>query len=152
MPPNGRILSQDSAVISIDKFKGKLLIIDFWATWCSPCLDEAPKFKELENKYENHKIEFITISVDDEFSYWREYVNEHNWQTDNYWLGMKENEPLFSYMYSEVEIDGKETVLIALPKYVIIAPDGTILNNQASKPSDPNFEQEIIQLIEKYVS
>lgn len=150
--PTGLILSKDSTKITTNKFKGKLLIIDFWATWCSPCLKEAPKFKELERKYENEKVEFITISVDDEFPYWKDYIIENNWETDNYWYGMKEMEPFFSYMYSEMEIEGESNILISLPKYVIISPDGKILDNQAPKPSNPKFEKEIERLIKEHAT
>jgi len=62
--PNGKIFNLDKAEISIDKFRGKYLIIDFWATWCAPCLKEAPIFKKFEEKYMNSNVEFISISVD----------------------------------------------------------------------------------------
>jgi thiol-disulfide isomerase/thioredoxin len=152
LAPEGYILDIDSIQNTTKYFEGKLLIIDFWATWCSPCIDEAPKFKELEKKYENEKIEFITVSVDDEYNYWKDYIIENSWQTDNYWFGMKESNQFFSYMYSEVEIDSTKTILIVLPKYVIISPKGKILNNQASKPSDPKFEEELKQLIKKHAT
>ena len=144
LAPNGEILSTDSRAIWIEEFRGKLLVIDFWASWCGPCLKEAPRFKELEAKYENDRIEFITASIENSFLLWQEYVDEYDWQTDNYWLGWKEKEPLFSYMYSEVDSDGGKAVLVALPKYVIIAPDGRILSSDASKPSSPIFEQELV--------
>jgi thiol-disulfide isomerase/thioredoxin len=150
--PIGTLLNQDSVIISTKNFNGKLLVIDFWATWCSPCIDEAPKFKELEKKYENERIEFITVSVDDEFNYWKDYIVENNWKTDNYWFGMKETDPFFAFMYSEMEIRGAKKTLIGLPKYVILSPAGEILNNQSSKPSDPKFEEEIILMIEKHAS
>lgn len=148
--PIGNILTKDSSSISTDKFKGKLLVIDFWATWCSPCLKEIPKFKELETKYENPQVEFITVSINDEFKYWQNYIKENNWKTDNYWYGVKENEPFFSYTYSEVERDSVKMILVALPKYVIISPEGKILNNNASKPSNPDFERELQSRIKEY--
>lgn len=152
LAPEGYILNIDSIQKSTKDFEGKLLIIDFWATWCSPCIDEAPKFKELENEYENEKVEFITVSVDDEYKFWKDYILENSWETDNYWFGMKESNQFFSYMYSEVEIDSTKAILIALPKYVIISPRGKILNNQASKPSDPQFEEELKQLIKRHAT
>jgi thiol-disulfide isomerase/thioredoxin len=150
--PIGKLTNLDSESISTKEFEGKLLVIDFWATWCSPCLDEAPIFKELEKKYESERIEFITVSIDDEFDYWREYILDSNWQTDNYWFGMKETEPFFSFIYSEMEIKGAKKILMGLPKYVIVSPDGIIINNQASKPSDPKFEQELKLIMKKYAS
>lgn len=150
LAPVANILDQDSIIISTEVFKGKLLIIDFWATWCSPCISEIPKFKDLEKKYESDKVEFITVSIDDPVSFWKDYITENNWETNNYWFGTKESHPFFSYMYSEMEVEDKSVVLISLPKYVIISPKGKILNNQAAKPSDPEFEKEIALHIKNY--
>jgi len=150
--PDGDLLRQDSVLVSTKDFRAKLLIIDFWATWCAPCIDEAPSFKALEKKYESDKVEFITVSVDGEFEYWREFLNEHSWEGDSYWYGMKEAEDFFSYMYSQVEIDGTQAILISLPKYVVISPSGKILDNRAPRPSTPAFEKQLISWIKDYAS
>lgn len=150
LTPTGKLIDQDSTIKSTEEFKGKLLIIDFWATWCSPCIEDAPKFKELEKKYENDEVQFITISIDDEFTDWKEFIIKNSWKTDNYWFGMNETSPFFSFMYSEMVIDNESTFLIGLPKYVIISPSGIILNNNAAKPSNPDFEKEIVKLLEEH--
>jgi len=152
MSPISTLLDQDSASISTEEFKGKIVVIDFWATWCSPCIDEAPKFKALEKQYENDKIEFITVSIDDEFTYWKAYILENDWQTNNYWFGMKETDPFFAYMYSEMEFRGETKTVVGLPKYVILSPTGKIAHNQAPKPSDPNLEEEIKLMLKKHAS
>lgn len=148
LSPKGVFFAQDSTLKTIDDFKGKLLAIDFWASWCSPCLVETPIFKGFEEKYGNEKVEFITMSIDYSFSEWKEFIAERKWKSDNYWFGEKESDPFFSYMYSEV--DSTKNVIISLPKYVFISPDGKIINNQASKPSKPAFEKELKRLIKKH--
>ncbi|MFA5983823.1 MAG: TlpA disulfide reductase family protein [Methylococcaceae bacterium] len=50
---------------SITEWQGKLLIINFWATWCPPCLKEIPVFVELQEHYANHGVQFIGIAIED---------------------------------------------------------------------------------------
>ncbi len=50
--------------VSIKKLKGKVVVIDFWATWCGPCIEEMPKMKQLYAKYRGRGVEFIGVSLD----------------------------------------------------------------------------------------
>jgi len=141
--PNGKLKDINESIIEIDSFKGKLLIIDFWATWCAPCLEEAPLFKKISEKYKNSNAEFISISVDQDFADWKNYILEIKWIGKNYWFGMQEDEPLFSLLYSKHTVNNKEMILMGLPKYVIISPSGEIISNSDLRPSKPEFELEI---------
>jgi thiol-disulfide isomerase/thioredoxin len=52
------------APVSIKKLAGKVVVIDFWATWCGPCVAEMPKMKELYASYRDRGVEFIGVSLD----------------------------------------------------------------------------------------
>jgi thiol-disulfide isomerase/thioredoxin len=52
------------STVSIERFKGKVVIIDFWATWCGPCVAKMPHLKDLYAKYHDQGVEFIGVSVD----------------------------------------------------------------------------------------
>src|SRR5690606_134699 len=56
--------SIEGNTVSLADLKGKYLYIDIWATWCRPCLQQLPAMKELEEKYRDKNIEFVSISVD----------------------------------------------------------------------------------------
>ena len=141
--PNGKLNDANESIIEVESFKGKLLVIDFWATWCAPCLTEAPIFKEIGQKYKNSNAEFISVSVDQDYADWKSYVLENNWNGKNYWFGMQEDEPFFSFLFSKHKMDNNEMILMGLPKYVIISPNGEILSNSDLRPSKPEFELEI---------
>jgi thiol-disulfide isomerase/thioredoxin len=54
----------DGSTVSLKKLKGKVVVIDFWATWCGPCVAEMPKMKQLYAKYRDQGVEFIGVSLD----------------------------------------------------------------------------------------
>jgi thiol-disulfide isomerase/thioredoxin len=64
--PDFTLNDLDGAPFSLASTTGKIRIIDFWATWCPPCLDEMPMYKELHNEYAAKGVEIIGISMDDE--------------------------------------------------------------------------------------
>lgn len=49
--------------VSTDRFKGKILVVDFWATWCVPCIEEVPKFNQLQQKYEGQGVQVIGVTL-----------------------------------------------------------------------------------------
>jgi thiol-disulfide isomerase/thioredoxin len=52
------------STVSIKNLKGKVVVIDFWATWCGPCVAEMPHMKELYGKFRDQGVEFIGVSLD----------------------------------------------------------------------------------------
>lgn len=49
---------------SLSQWKGKVLVVNFWATWCPPCKEEMPEFSRLNTKYASNDVQFVGISVD----------------------------------------------------------------------------------------
>ena len=56
----------DGKPFDISQYKGKVVIVDFWATWCGPCLAELPNLKSIYQKYHNRGLEIVGISLDDD--------------------------------------------------------------------------------------
>jgi len=53
---------------TIGEWQGKILVINFWATWCPPCLEEIPAFIKLQKQYGQQGVQFIGIAIDDDFA------------------------------------------------------------------------------------
>jgi peroxiredoxin len=62
--------------ISFEKYLGKVVLIDFWATWCSPCLAEMPNLKKLYDEFKDQDFEIIGISVDTDKEQLNKYLKE----------------------------------------------------------------------------
>lgn len=64
LAPAWQLQDVDGKTVRSSDFKGKVVILDFWATWCGPCRIELPGFVELKKKYEKQGLTVIGVSVD----------------------------------------------------------------------------------------
>ncbi len=58
----------------LSEWKGKILIVNFWASWCPPCVEEMPEFVKLQNELGAKGVQFVGILVDDEAEYARKFL------------------------------------------------------------------------------
>ena len=84
--------------VSMEKLKGKVVVVDFWATWCGPCIAEIPNMKKLYDRYKEQGVEFIGVSLDqpvekgglaklkeyvaDSGIEWPQYYQGNSWQSE----------------------------------------------------------------------
>lgn len=81
--PDFTLATPDGKTVSLSQFRGKVLLLDFWATWCGPCLREMPNVIEIYKKYHSKGLEILGVSLDEENSAdkWRQMIKDRgmNW-------------------------------------------------------------------------
>ncbi len=107
----------------LDDFKGKMVFVDFWASWCAPCKAQIPHQKELEKKYAGKDLIFMSVSLD---------------KSKEAWLKAVAEEDLHGYVL-HAEGDFKNPLpraygVDAIPRYMLIDADGNIISDNMIKP------------------
>lgn len=120
--------------ISLSDFRGSLVYIDLWATWCVPCLQGIPHYKKLRDDYAGQKIVFLAISLDENVEAWEKKIKG---DTEGLFDGPQINTGGY-----ECDIS-KYFVLSGIPQYVLIGADGRIIKKNAPRP----YTEEIVELI-----
>jgi len=121
---------------TMDDFKGKLVYVDIWATWCAPCKAELPYLKKTVEKFKDKNIAFVSVTIDKE-------------KDKKKWMDMIENEhlvgtQLFGGEGSEFQ---KFYNAFSIPRFLLIDADGKIISVNASRPSDPTLEKQLNVLL-----
>lgn len=135
--PDLVLLNDQDKKIQLSKYKGKYVVIDFWATWCGPCKQIRPVFetRSYQNRYYDN-IQFISISLDQDKSKWQNYLKTKKSNVPQFWLTNAEQ---FMNKYR----------IQSIPRFIIIDPDGKIFNFNTPFPDEDNFV-EILDKLKKY--
>ena len=147
--PNDIFHDSEDTNYSLENWKGKYVLIDFWATWCGPCIEEQPYIKKMRDQFKNKNVEFISISIDDDKSYWKQFITDKQLKTNEFWLKNERNSPLHSMTYSIESIEDKKVALISLPTITLIDPNGKILDREFTRPSTDEFINDLNAILNK---
>jgi thiol-disulfide isomerase/thioredoxin len=91
MAPPFAVTTIDGRHISMDSLAGKVVLLDFWATWCGPCREALPHVRDLARKFQGQPFVVLSVSLDDDDAKWKDFVNknEMTWlqYRDGRWTG-----------------------------------------------------------------
>lgn len=102
----------------LKKQKGKITVIEVWASWCSDCVKAMPKVKEMQEA--NPNVSYVFISMDKEYEKWINGIQKHQLNGEHFWVtdGMKGE-------------FGKSIDLDWIPRYIILDKKGKIITYRA---------------------
>jgi peroxiredoxin len=125
----------NGADVKLSSFKGKVILLDFWATWCAPCMVEIPGFVELQTKYKAKGLVVVGLSVDDTIEQLKPFVAHYAM-----------NYPVLLAKDHE-EIQEAFGPLWGLPTTYVIGRDGKACRKHMGLTSKTQFEKEILGLL-----
>ena len=64
--------------VTLSQFRGQVVVLNFWATWCPPCIEEMPSLVEMQRRFKAKGVTVLAVSVDVDESAYRQFVKDHN--------------------------------------------------------------------------
>jgi len=125
----------DGKDVSLASFKGKVVLLNFWATWCGPCKAEIPAFVELQEKYRKDGLVVVGYSVDDDAPKARTFADEY-----------KMNYPVLLGLGRE-DVQESYGPIWGIPASFIISRSGTVCQKHLGIAEKEVFEKEIKALL-----
>jgi peroxiredoxin len=119
--------------VNLADYKGRPVLINFWATWCPPCKQEIPAFIELQDKYRDQGFVVLGVSTDDPVDALKQFAAEY-----------KMNYPV---LQGTEELMDEYGPIWAIPVSIFVKRDGTICKKHMGPASKEDFEKDIKALL-----
>lgn len=133
-------LNEKTLVNIFDSLRGKVIYIDFWASWCIPCLEEMSYSADLLKKYKGTDVVFLFLSLD-------AFVDK--WRRANDVLPKSKMALSFLIRNSETNYFISKYKIQSIPRYMIVDKNGLIMDNDAPRPSEARLSNILVQLTSK---
>ena len=135
--PNFELVDQNGNKVRLEDFKGKNIYIDFWATWCKPCVAEIPDLKKVEEKFKDKNIVFLSISLDSQkdIEKWKSFIVKKE-------LGA--NQLIVENAWQSQVV--KEYLVESIPRFILIDTEGNLVDINAPRPSSGKTNRVINRL------
>lgn len=135
--PPFELVDTEGQTVTLNDFRGKVVYMAFWASWCRPCLAQVKHVKELMKEVDSNEVEFIYVSIDEDEQAWQDKIVEKD-MTGTQLLAQG---GLKSMMAQDYNISG-------VPIYFMIDKEG----NFTGKPPIPSAKEAVIERIEAQLS
>ena len=120
----------------LKKYKGSVIYLDFWASWCGPCKKEMPYSKKVKEEFKDQDVVFVYLSTDKNAAQWESMIAQLEIPGEHYRASVKVRQEIIDQFNLQY-----------IPRYVLINKDGKVADANAKRPSDPMLKTDINRLL-----
>jgi len=139
-PPDFKIATIDGRTIRLSDYRGKVLVMDFWATWCPPCRQETPALVKIATQLGPRGVEVLGLHIDDRGRSSHDAIKDFMKQFGiSYTVGLATDDMFISYLGREDD---------SIPQTLVFGRDGRLVAHLIGyDPSSPDLDQAVNQAL-----
>ena len=132
--PNFKATASDGSTVELKQLKGKVVVVNYWATWCGPCRQEIPGFIDVYKQYKGKGLEIVGVSLD-----------QNGWEVVKpYMTKAKINYPV---VLPDDVLKSKYGVINAIPTTFFVDKEGNLVDSHVGYMDKEDFEKKIKGLL-----
>lgn len=121
--------------LSLSSYRGKVVLLDFWATWCAPCREEIPRFVQMQDQYGSQGLQILGVSMDDSPDPVREFYQKFHMN--------------YPVVMGNAKLGEQYGGILGLPVAYLIDREGRITRRYIGATDAAVFEKEIAAMLEQ---
>jgi peroxiredoxin len=133
LAPDFSVTDLSGQTLQLSRYRGKVVLLNFWATWCAPCRSEIPRFVDLQSKYDREGLQIVGISLDDDPRRVHAFYQQ---------LGMN-----YRVAIGDAKLAEQYGGVLGLPVSFLIGRDGRIYAKHVGETDISQIEREIKSLL-----
>ena len=136
--PDFQLLNEKGEIVQLADYKGKVIFLDFWATWCRPCIESMELHKTMHEQFKDKEVAFVYVSMENNPAIWKKFITTRGLKGDQLTAGEQMG------VKSPISNDYK---VKKIPYSIIIAPNGNVVWKRTGGFSVSTASKEIESLL-----
>ena len=125
----------------------KVVLIDFWATWCKGCIQAQPEVDRLIQKLGRKNAEVVYASIDENVAAWKKYTKSKPWRGEHILVDKEKHASFYRLLNVSLGAEGKIMTGVIIPQYYLLSKTSQLL--ETTGPDETQLEKDLLRLMKE---